>query len=144
MTGSDNTKLLSVEHIAVEVARLRQENMRLRQALRLNSRYARRIRRAQDAALQLALWHVGYLETTRAACMARGMGQRQWENGITLLRLARVVDQAGRWQAHDLATIQAALDKAADRAAEMPETFFLRGPRHMRAWRSGGRAAQPR
>lgn len=138
MTGSDNTKLLSTDHIAIEVARLRAENNRLRQALRQNSRYARRIQRSQDAALQLALWHVGYLATTRAECMSRGLGQRQWENGITLLRLARVVDQAGRWRVHDLATIQAAIDKAADRAAAVPEAYFARGPRHMRA--SGNQA----
>ena len=141
MTGSDNSKLLSTDHITVEVARLRAENNRLRQALRQNSRHARRIRRAQDAALQMALWHVGYLGTTRAECMARGMGQRQWENGITLLRLARVVDQAGRWKLHDLPTIQAALERAADRAAAVPDAYFARGPRHMRA---GDRAAPPR
>lgn len=143
MTGSDNAKLLSADHIAVEVARLRQENNRLRQALRQNGRYARRIQRSHDAALQMALWHVGYLETTRAECMARGMGQRQWENGITLLRLARVVDQAGRWRVHELALVEAALEKAADRAAAVPDAYFARGPRHMRPWRKGGAATQP-
>jgi len=34
MNGSDGSKLLSEQHIAVEVARLRAENNRLRQALR--------------------------------------------------------------------------------------------------------------
>jgi len=48
MNGSDGSKLLSEQHIAVEVARLRAANNRLRQALRQNSRYARRNQRAHD------------------------------------------------------------------------------------------------
>jgi len=113
------------------VQRLRQECNRLRSALRQNSRHSQRIRRAQDAALLLATWHVAYLPTSRAECMARGMAQRQWENGMALLRLARVHD--GRaWRVHDLTTIAQALDHAADRAAEAPEAFFARGNRHLR------------
>jgi hypothetical protein len=133
MTGGDNVRLLSSHHLAVELSRLRDENARLREALRVNGRHARRIRRAHDAALQMALWHVGYLETSRAACMARGMAQRQWENGTALLRLARAVDGRGRWRIHDLPTVEAALQRAADRAGETPEAYFARGNKHM--WR---------
>jgi hypothetical protein len=132
MRGSDGSTLPSVEHAAVELARLREENARLRQALRVNGRYARRIRRAHDAALQMALWHIGYLETSRAACMGRGMAQRQWENGTALLRLARVIDRGGRWRLHDLPSIESALQRAADRAGETPEAYFARGNKHMR------------
>lgn len=131
MTGSDNTRPMSAAHLAIELERLRRENARLRAALAVNSRYARRIQRARDAALQMALWHVGYLETSRAACTARGMAHRQWENGTALLRLGRAIDNHGRWRLHDLPGIQGAIDKAAERAAEDPAAFFLRGNKHM-------------
>lgn len=132
MTGSDASKLASAGHIAVEVARLRAENARLRQALRVNGRYARRLQRAYDAALQMALWHVAYLETGRAAAMGRGMPQRQWENGTALLRLARAIDGRGRWRLHDLPDIEAELVRAVDVAGIAPEAFFSRGNGHMR------------
>ena len=62
--------------------------------------------------------------------MARGQTQRQWENGQALLRLARLIDGAGRWRVHDLAAIESALVKAVDRANEVPEAFFARCNRH--------------
>ncbi|GIV77450.1 MAG: hypothetical protein KatS3mg050_1844 [Litorilinea sp.] len=132
MTGNDGARLPSPDHVAVELARLRAENARLRRALRINGRHSRRVQRAYDAALLLATWHVAYLDTTRAACRGRGMPQRQWENGMALLRLARVVDERGRWLVHDLATVEPALQRARDRAVEVPEALFARGPRHMR------------
>jgi hypothetical protein len=121
----------SVKRLWLEVQRLRDENNRLRSALRQNSRHSQRIRRAQDNALLLATWHCGFLPTDRTACMARGMSQRQWENAVALLRLARIYD-GRRWQAHDLAIIGPALERAADRAVATPEAFFARGNRHMR------------
>lgn len=131
MTGNDNARLPSPDHMAVELARLQVENAQLREALRVNGRYARRLQRAKDAALQMGLWHIAYLETTRAACVERGMPWRQFENGLAMLRLARCVDGRGRWRLHDLTGIQAAIDKAADRAAEDPTAFFYRGNKHM-------------
>jgi hypothetical protein len=125
-------KILSDRHKDAEILRLRSENKRLRAALRVNSRHSGRIQRAQEAALLLATWHVAYLGVSRAECMSRGMTQRQWENGVTLLRLARVVDTKGRWLVHDAATISAAIDRAADRALAVPEAFFARGPKHLK------------
>lgn len=125
-------KILTDRHKDAEILRLRTENNRLRAILRENSRHAARIRRAQDAALLLAQWHVAYLSTSRAECIDRGMTQRQWQNGITLLRLGRVVDLRGRWRAHDLAIIAKAIEHAADRAAAVPDAFFARGPKHLR------------
>jgi hypothetical protein len=119
-------------HLLVELRRLQDENRKLRAALRVNGRHARRIKRAYDCALLLAQWHVAYLPTCREFAKANGMAQRQWENGITLLRLARVCDVAGRWRYHDLPTIERKLDNATVGANAAPEAFFARGNRHMR------------
>ena len=124
---------MSDAHLLVELRRLQTENRKLRAALRINGRHARRIQRAYDSGLLLAQWHMAHLPSSREFAMAHGMGQRQWENGIALLRLARVVDLAGRWHCHDLTGISAKLDNAAVGANAAPEAFFARGNRHMRA-----------
>lgn len=119
------------KHMELELLRLREENTRLRKALQINGRHARRIQRAYDAALLLATWHVGYLPTSREFAKDQGMPQRQWENGMALLRLARVVNGQS-WRCHDLPTITARLDNAVVAANAAPEAFFARGNRHMR------------
>ena len=125
-------KTVSPKHMEIELDRLRDENRRLRKVLRINGRHANRIQRAYDAALLLATWHCGYLSTTRTDALARGQTQRQWENGIALLKLARVYD-GRRWGLHDLAAIEARLSRAAERASEVPEAFFARLNRHARS-----------
>ena len=120
------------QHIVVELRRLQTENRKLRAALKLNGRHARRIQSAHDCALLLAQWHLAYLPTCREFAREHGISQRSWENGIALLRLARVVDQAGRWRYHDLPSISAKLDHAAVGANAAPEAYFARGNRHMR------------
>ncbi len=125
-------KTVSPKHMEIELDRLRDENRRLRKVLRINGRHASRIQRAYDAALLLATWHCGFLSTTRTDALARGQTQRQWENGIALLKLARVYD-GRRWALHDLAAIEARLSRAAERASEVPEAFFARLNRHARS-----------
>lgn len=125
-------KHLTTDHMALELDRLRAENRRLRRRLREQSRHAERMRRAYSAALLLAQLHVGYQPTSRKLARRFGLTQRQWENGMALLRLARVVN-ARQWAVHDMATIEAALQRAYDRALEEPEAFFARGPRHLRS-----------
>jgi hypothetical protein len=120
------------QHIVVELRRLQTENRKLRAALKLNGRHARRIQRAHDVALLLTQFHVAHLPTCREFAMQNGVAQRQWQNGITLLRLARVCDLAGRWHVHDLTAISAKLDHAAVAANAAPEAYFARGPRSMR------------
>lgn len=117
------------KHLELELLRLRAENTKLRKALRENGRHARRIQRAFDAALLIATWHVGYLETSRDFARAQGMAQRQWENGMALLRLARVIN-GRRWRTHDLPTIERALQRAMDRALETPDAYFAWCNRH--------------
>lgn len=117
------------KHLELELLRLRDENSRLRKALRINSRHAHRMQRAFDAALLIATWHCAYLPVSRDFAKDQGMSQRQWENGIALLKLARVLN-GQRWRVHDLPTIEAALRRAHDRAVETPETFFSWCNRH--------------
>src|SRR5215204_2610278 len=102
------------KHLALEVIRLREENAQLRKAMRINGRHARRIQRAYDCALMLATWHIGFLDTSRGFARSQGMAQRQWENGVALLKLARVIS-GQRWRVHDLPTIERALQRAQDR-----------------------------
>jgi hypothetical protein len=123
---------MSDKHLLVELRRLQTENRKLRAALKINGRHARRIQRAYDCALLLAQWHLAHLPTNRAFAKEQGVAQRQWENGMTLLRVARVCDQAGRWQYHDLPSISSRLDDAVVAANAAPEAFFARGNRHMR------------
>lgn len=125
-------KHLTTDHMALELDRLRAEVARLRRRLREQSRHAERMRRAYNAALLLAQLHTSYQPTGRQAVKRLGMTQRQHENGLALLRLARVVN-ARQWVVHDMATIEAALQRAYDRALEEPEAFFVRGPRHLRS-----------
>lgn len=120
---------MTTKHLEVELLRLRQENSDLRKALRINGRHARRIQRAYDCALLLAQWHLAYLPTSRDFAKTQGMSQRGWENGIALLKLARVVN-GQRWRVHDLPTIESALQRAQDRALETPESFFAWCNRH--------------
>jgi len=120
------------DHLLVELRRLQTENRELREALRINGRHARRIRRAHDCALLLAQWHIAYLPTTREFAAQNGMAQRQWQNAIALLRLARVVALSWNWRAHDLPTISSRLDDAAVAANASPESFFANGSVHMR------------
>ena len=120
---------MSNEHLEIELLRLRAENAQLRKALRINGRHARRMQRAYDCALLLATWHVAYLPTSRDYAQAQGMGQRGWEAGMALLKLARIVT-GQKWRIHDLPTIERALQKAQDTALAAPESFFAWSNRH--------------
>lgn len=119
------------KHIELELLRLRDENAKLRKALRINGRHSRRIQRAYESALQLAIWHVGFLDTSRGFAKSQRMSQRTWEGAMALLRLARVVN-GRRWEAHDIATIERALQRAQDRALQTPPTFFMWLSKHRR------------
>ena len=119
------------KHLEIEVLRLRQENRELRKALHINGRHARRIQRADDAALLLATWHIGHLPSSRDFAMAMGMSQRTWENAMALLKYARLFHRQ-QWQTHDLATIERALQRAVERAVMTPEAYFAYLNRHGR------------
>jgi len=120
-------------HMLVEIERLQAENKKLRQALKINGRHARRISRAHDCALLLATWHIAYLPTSREFAAANGCAQRQWQNAMALLKLGRIVDLRGRWKCHDLPTISARLDDAVIAAHAAPDIYFSYGPTSMQS-----------
>lgn len=124
---------MNSNHLLVEVKRLQEENAKLRAALRVNGRHARRIQRAHDCALLLATWHIAYLPTSREFAAANGMAQRQWQNAMALLRLARIVDARGRWKCHDLPSISVRLDDAVIAANSAPDAYFSHGPSSMQS-----------
>lgn len=116
-------KHLSDEHLRIENDRLRRQNAQLRHALRLqNGRHAKRVDRAFEAALLLAELHCAFLDTARRPATVGTLTQRQWTNGMALLRLARVV-HGRRWRLHDLASIEERLERARAKALECPEAF---------------------
>lgn len=119
------------KHLQLEIDRLKYENAKLRKALKVNGRHARRLQRAYDTALLLATWHVAHLPVSRAFARSHGVGQRSWENAIALLRLARVVHRQ-TWRMHDIATIERALARAQERANAAPEVYFLHVAKHGR------------
>ena len=122
--------LLTCKHILADNVRLRAENERLRGKLKItDGRHVKRMRRAYVSALALASLHIAYLPTTRKQAMLAGLSQRQWETGLALLRLARVMN-GSRWQLHILATIDDRLQAAVDRSLADPEVFRSRLPRH--------------
>jgi hypothetical protein len=121
------------KHLLIELERLQAENAKLRAALRINGRHARRISRAHDCALLLATWHVAFLPTSREFAAKNSMPQRQWQNAQALLKLARVINAAGRWLCHDLPTISARLDDAVIAANAAPEAYFAYGPAAMQS-----------
>ncbi len=124
---------MNVDHLLLEINRLQSENKKMRAALKINGRHARRIQRAYDAAMLLALWHLSFLPTTREFAAQHGMGQRPWQNAMALLKLAKVCDQRGKWRYHDLATIEARLGDGVIAANAAPEAYFSKGSTHMRA-----------
>lgn len=117
--------------LKLEVLELKEENARLRKALRENGRHAKRILRAHKTAMQLAVLHIGFQPTNRKHAKQRGISQRQWQNAVALLRLARVCDGSGRWKIHDLPSISNRLDDAVIAANAAPEAYFSKGPQHM-------------
>lgn len=123
--------MATIKLLTLEVLELREENARLRKALRENGRHAKRIQRAHKTALLLARWHTSYQPTSRKHAKANGIPQRQWDNAVALLRLARVCDRSGRWKYHDLTDISVRLDGAVDAANAAPEAYFAKGNQHM-------------
>jgi hypothetical protein len=119
-------------YLQVDNLKLKQENTRLRKALRENSRHARRIEKAYDDALLLATFYSAGIIPSRRYARLKGLSQNRWENSVALLKMARVVERHRRWVVGELEAIEKKLTMARDKALEDPALFFLRANKHCR------------
>jgi hypothetical protein len=107
--------------------RVKEENARLRKAIKENGHHARRIERAHDDALLLAALHIAYQPVTRDRVIQ--LSKRRWTNAMGLLKLARVYN-CRDFVAHSLAEIETALERAKRIALENPTSYHARLPKH--------------
>jgi hypothetical protein len=121
-----------IKYLKLEVAKLKAEATRLRKALRLSSRHARRIEQAFQDALLLAMWHTSGVVTSREYAKKHGMTQNRWQNAVALLRMARVILRHRSWTTEDAALIETRLAHARTVALDHPEAFWARLNRHGR------------
>lgn len=124
--------LQAIRYLELENADLRRENGRLRHKLADERHHPRRIERARDDALLLAMWKGAGIHPSRRFAVAQGMTERQWENAIALLRLARVLTGNRRWVTKDAAIIEQRLERAAKTAIESEEAYNARHGRYRR------------
>lgn len=118
-----------LHYLEIENSQLRADNARLRNVLAERDGHARRIKRAHQDALLLALWAGAGIPPSRRFAGRHKMSERRWENAVALLRMARILTGNRRWATRDAAIIEARLETAAQRATES-ETAYR--SRHMR------------
>src|SRR5690242_10852830 len=121
-----------IHYLELEVAQLKAEATRLRKALHLSSRHARRIEQAFQDALLLAMWRTSGVITSREYAKTHGMTQNRWQNAVALLRMARVIQRHRSWTTNDGALIESRLASARTVALEHQEAFWARLNRHGR------------
>ena len=95
-----------LEYLKLENQKLKADRARLSKALQENSRHGRRIQRAYDDALLLAMWHCSGIIPSRRYARLHKFTQNRWENATGLLRMARIIVGHRRWIQADLATIE--------------------------------------
>jgi hypothetical protein len=128
MGGSMTNKLTPEQKIGmleVELLKAKREAAKLRKALSINSRTHKRIEKAYEDALLLAAWRAAGIIPSRRYAGEYEMTQFRYENAFGLLKFARVIQGHRRWMLDDLATIEAKLARARNRAFEDPPAFFL-------------------
>jgi hypothetical protein len=121
-----------IHYLELEVAQLKAEATRLRKALHLSSRHAKRIEKAVVDALLLAMWRTSGVLTSRDFAKKHGMTQNRWQNAVALLKMARVIQRHRYWVTDDTALIEARLASVRTMALEHPDAFWARLNRHGR------------
>lgn len=122
-----------LRYLELENTKLRAEAAQLRKKLGENSRHAKRIDRAYNDALLMAMWRAGGIIPSRDYTKLQGMSQNRFQNACALLKMARVIVRHRHWAVRDLAIIEQRLASARQKALEDPNLFFLRLNRHGRA-----------
>jgi hypothetical protein len=120
-----------LEYLKLEVQKLKADRARMAKALQENSRHGRRVQKAYDDALLMAMWRQAGIIPSRRYAKLHKFTQQRFENACGLLRMARVLTGHRRWVTSDLATIETRLAQAKQRALENREAFLFRlGPHH--------------
>lgn len=119
-----------IKYLELENAKLRAEAVQLRKKLGENARHTRRINKAYEDALLLAIWRVSGITPSRSYTKEQGISQNRFQNATALLKMARVIVRHRQWVIKDLVAIEQRLETARQRALDDPELFFLRHPRH--------------
>ena len=119
-----------IRYLKIELTKARTEAAELRKKLQLNSRHAKRVDKAYEDALLLAIWHVSGIVSSRSYARRYGITQNRWESALGLLRMARIVVRRRHWVANDLSLIEVRLSKAKIDAIEYPDAFRARLNRH--------------
>lgn len=119
-----------IKYLELELAKSRAEAAQLRKKIGEKSRHARRIQKAYEDALLLAMWWVSGIIPSRSYTKRQGMSQNRFQNATALLKMGRVIVRHRHWAIKDLAIIEQRLASARQRALDDPQLFFLRHPRH--------------
>lgn len=127
LTPVDAIRLLELEN-----EQLRRAVGRLAHRLEGERYHPRRIERARDDALLLAMWKGAGIHPSRRFAVGQGMTETQWSNAIALLRLARVVTGNRRWVTTDTAVVEQRLERAAKAAIESETAYLARHVRYRR------------
>jgi hypothetical protein len=121
------------EYLKLEVQKLKADRARLEKALRETSRHGRRVQRAYEDALLLAMWRSAGIIPSRRYAQLHKFSQHRFENACGLLRMARVLTGHRRWVTNDLATIETRLQTAKQRALESREAYHSRLNMHAKS-----------
>ncbi len=119
-----------VKYLELEVRKLQAERARLSKALQETSRHGRRVQRAYEDALLLAMWRSSGIIPSRRYAKLHRFTQNRWQNAQALLRMARVIQGHRRWATDNLAVIEKRLETAKQTALASREAFFARLNRH--------------
>jgi len=121
-----------VEYLKLEIQKLKADRARMTKALQENSCHGRRVQRAYEDALLLAMWRSSGIIPSRRYARLHKFSQHRWENATGLLRMARVLTGHRRWATNDLTTIEARLETAKQRALENRDAYHSRLNAHAR------------
>jgi len=122
-----------VEYLKLENQKLRADRARMAKALQENSCHGRRVQRAYEDALLMAMWHCSGIPASRRYARRHKFSQHRWENATGLLRMARVVTGHRRWVTDNLTIIEARLEIAKQRALESRDAYHSRLNAHARS-----------
>jgi hypothetical protein len=119
-----------VKYLALELAKSKAETAKLRKKLQMNNRHARRINKAYEDALLLAIWRASGIPPSRNFAKRHGITQNRWQNAQALLRMARIVERRCHWVTDNLTVIEQRLSSVKERAIETPTAFKARLNKH--------------